>query len=83
MLINLGERTHASKFPINADQMGDMVIGVTDIATGATHVQHSPGKDKFSPKLKPKQMNRSSSNGSGGIVPKRNSSIVEPDIIHT
>lgn len=78
MIINLGERTQTSNFPsgqvLNGTEQigGELVVGVTDITTGATHILQSPqqNKDAFSPKLKHKQMiNRSSSHGSGVAGP--------------
>ena len=46
MIINLGDRTYANRFPgndlLDNDEIVDMVVGVTDIATGATMVNKSP-----------------------------------------
>ena len=70
MIINLGDRTYAGKFPgnhlLDNEEITDMVVGVTDIVTGATMVNRSPsnrsnGGGRFSPRIRPKQTNRSSS----------------------
>ena len=53
MIINLGERTQTNFNGNRLDEDKNMVIGVTDMATGATHVQH-PSNKNFNPKLRPK-----------------------------
>lgn len=59
MIINLGERTQTN-FGNRIDEDINMVVGVTDIATGASHVQH-PSNKNFKPKIRPKQMYRGQS----------------------
>ena len=54
MIINLGERTQTN-FGNRMEEDVNMVVGVTDIVTGASHVQH-PSNKNFNPKIRPKQM---------------------------
>ena len=50
MIINLGERTQTNF--VNEGSV-DMLVGVTDMVTGASRVQH-PSRKNFNPKIKPK-----------------------------
>ena len=60
MIINLGDKTQVG-FHLGHDH--DMVVGVTDIATGASRIQHPASKNLY-PKIKHKQdYGRSSSMG--------------------
>ncbi len=51
MIINLGDKTQVG-FNLGHDH--DMVIGVTDIVTGTSRIQHPTSKNLY-PKIKPKQ----------------------------
>ena len=52
MVINLGERT-LTNFNKKPEKDVDMVVGVTDIVTGASKVLH-PSNKNFNPKIRPK-----------------------------
>lgn len=54
MIINLGDRTQTNFANSRPEEDQNMVVGVTDIATGQSHVQH-PSKKNFNPKLQPKR----------------------------